>query len=77
LTGFEYASGPDGSITWFVNNTPSWQITAAALGPNDETEIGQRLISVEPMAINLNLAISNAFRTFPPLPLLLPVPYLP
>ncbi|GAA5850463.1 hypothetical protein JCM8547_001883 [Rhodosporidiobolus lusitaniae] len=61
--GFEYTPGADGVITWFVNNTPSWQITAAAMGPNAETEIGQRLVSVEPMSINLNLALSNAFQT--------------
>ncbi|BGP16403.1 hypothetical protein JCM10213v2_004405 [Rhodosporidiobolus nylandii] len=60
---FEYEPGPDGKITWFVNDTASWQITAAALGPDPDTEIGQRLISVEPMAINLNLAISQAFQT--------------
>ncbi|GAA6038149.1 hypothetical protein JCM8097_005760 [Rhodosporidiobolus ruineniae] len=59
---FEYEPGADGKITWAINNTPTWQITAGAMGPNDETEIGQRLVSVEPMAINLNLAISKAFQ---------------
>ncbi|GAA5821408.1 hypothetical protein JCM3770_003509 [Rhodotorula araucariae] len=50
---FEYEPGPDGVISWAVNNTPTWQITAGAFGPNPETEIGQRL---------LNLAISKAFQ---------------
>jgi energy-coupling factor transporter transmembrane protein EcfT len=64
---FEYSSGPDGSITWFVNDEPTWTLEAAALGPDDSvngTQVSQRLLSVEPMSININLAISNAFRTF-------------
>ncbi|GAA5896001.1 hypothetical protein JCM8208_007502 [Rhodotorula glutinis] len=60
--GFEYEPGPDGVITWAVNRTPTWQITAGAMGPNDETGVGQRLVSEEPMAININLAISKAFQ---------------
>ncbi|KPV74637.1 glycoside hydrolase family 16 protein [Rhodotorula graminis WP1] len=60
--GFEYEPGPNGVITWAVNRTPTWQITAGAMGLNDETEIGQRLVSMEPMAININLAISKAFQ---------------
>ncbi|GAA5894392.1 uncharacterized protein JCM6883_003809 [Sporobolomyces salmoneus] len=61
--GFEYEPGPDGRITWFVNDTASWRILASAMGPNEETQIGQRLISTEPMSININLAISKAFQT--------------
>ncbi|GAA5996533.1 uncharacterized protein JCM10292_003034 [Rhodotorula paludigena] len=59
---FEYEPGPAGKITWFVNSTPSWQFMASAMGPNAETQIGQRLVSEEPMSINLNLAISPAFQ---------------
>ncbi|GAA6001293.1 hypothetical protein JCM10207_006594, partial [Rhodosporidiobolus poonsookiae] len=59
---FEYEPGPNGAVHWAINNTPTWSITAAAIGPNAETEIGQRLISVEPMSININLAISPAFQ---------------
>ncbi|GAA5874455.1 hypothetical protein JCM16303_005859 [Sporobolomyces ruberrimus] len=61
--GFEYSPGPDGQITWFVNDTSSWRILASAIGPNEETQIGQRLISEEPMSITINLAISKAFQT--------------
>ncbi|BGP48265.1 hypothetical protein JCM10450v2_004137 [Rhodotorula kratochvilovae] len=50
---FEYEPGADGVISWAVNSIPTWQITAGAFGPNNETEIGQRLI---------NLAISKAFQ---------------
>ncbi|GAA5825917.1 hypothetical protein JCM5353_004553 [Sporobolomyces roseus] len=60
--GFEYEPGTDGQITWFVNETASWRILASAIGPNEETQIGQRLISEEPMAITINLAISKAFQ---------------
>lgn len=38
-----------GRITWAVNGTPSWQLNAAAIGPNPDSEIGQRLISEETM----------------------------
>ncbi|GAA5986587.1 hypothetical protein JCM5350_008308 [Sporobolomyces pararoseus] len=61
--GFEYEPGSNGQITWFVNDTASWRILASALGPNEETGISQRLISEEPMSININLAISKAFQT--------------
>lgn len=54
---------PTGRITWAVNNTPSWEIHASAIGPNADTQIGQRLISEEPMSIVLNLGISNSFQT--------------
>ncbi|GAA6014692.1 hypothetical protein JCM11491_000195 [Sporobolomyces phaffii] len=60
--GFEYEPGPTGRITWFVNETSSWRILASAIGPNADVQIGQRLISEEPMSITINLAISNAFQ---------------
>lgn len=52
-TGFEYEPGPDGRITWFVNDTASWRILASAIGPNQQTGIGQRLIATEPLVSNL------------------------
>jgi beta-glucanase (GH16 family) len=60
--GVEYDPGPDGRITWSVNNTPSWQLNADAIGPESQTQISQRLISEEPMSITLNLAISESFQ---------------
>lgn len=47
--GYEYDPGADGRITWAYKNQPTWQINAAAMPPNAGTQIGQRLISVEPM----------------------------
>lgn len=60
--GFEYEPGSDGRITWAVNATPSWELSAAAMGPNADAQIGQRLVSEEPMSIILNLAISEKFQ---------------
>ena len=51
--GFEYWSDQnnpqDGYITWYSNGQPTWQMTAATIGPNSLSEVSQRLISVEPM----------------------------
>ena len=51
--GFEYWSNldnpQDGYITWYSNGQPSWKMTAATVGPNSESQVGQRLISQEPM----------------------------
>lgn len=32
-----------------MNGTQTWQLNANAMGPNADTEIAQRLISMEPM----------------------------
>ena len=61
FSGFEYEPGPDGQITWFVNETASWRILASAIGPNEETQIGQRLISEEPMVCQCPFALLSAF----------------
>lgn len=55
--GYEYDPGDNGRITWAVNGTPSWQMNAAALEPNEEAMISQRVVSTEPMALTLNLAM--------------------
>nr|CDI53898.1 related to KRE6-glucan synthase subunit [Melanopsichium pennsylvanicum 4] len=39
-----------GSITWFLDGKPTWTLSGQALGPNQFTEIGQRLIPTEPVA---------------------------
>lgn len=59
--GFEYepSEGKTGSIQWMINNTRTWKIYDTAFGPSAEAEIGQRKVSVEPMSINLNLAMST------------------
>lgn len=59
--GMEYHPGgsADSNITWAVNGTETWTMKASAMGPNSGTEIGQRLVSEEPMAIIMNLAIST------------------
>ncbi|KZT57876.1 glycoside hydrolase family 16 protein [Calocera cornea HHB12733] len=59
--GFEIQPGDDGYITWVSNGQPSWTLHAAAIGPNADTKIGQRLIPEEPMYIIANLGISPSF----------------
>ena len=39
----------EGFMTWQVGSRETWTLNAAAVGPNAETEIGQRLVSQEPM----------------------------
>ncbi|KAJ7741112.1 beta-glucan synthesis-associated [Mycena metata] len=65
--GFEYWSDPSdpssGQVTWMVDGTPSAQMGAAVVGPDNQNStdagIGQRLIPVEPMSIIMNLGISH------------------
>ncbi|WVQ63753.1 uncharacterized protein L199_001906 [Kwoniella botswanensis] len=59
--GFEYAPGADGYITWINNAKKAWTIRGAAMGPNDEAMVGQRLVSEEPMYLIINLGISENF----------------
>lgn len=51
--GFEYnpSRGDDGYITWMVDGERTWSITNAALAPNEESQVGQRIIPEEPMVI--------------------------
>lgn len=39
----------DGYVTWYSNGQKSWQMTAATIGPNSLSQVGQRLVSQEPM----------------------------
>ncbi|GAA6003892.1 hypothetical protein JCM10207_006455 [Rhodosporidiobolus poonsookiae] len=64
--GFEYDPTPSSGeayITWTSDGAPDWTLYASAVGPNSNTQVGQRLISREPMSIVLNLGISDAFQT--------------
>ncbi|PLW11627.1 hypothetical protein PCANC_05828 [Puccinia coronata f. sp. avenae] len=61
--GYEYTTGPKGSITWSAGDTATWSMSPSAVGPNTVTQISQRVVSEEPMYIILNLAISEAFET--------------
>ncbi|KAJ9479565.1 putative Beta-glucan synthesis-associated protein KRE6 (putative) [Pseudozyma hubeiensis] len=51
-----------GSITWFVNGQATWTLQGASLRPNPATEIGQRIIPTEPMALVINLALSDGYQ---------------
>ncbi|GAA5954848.1 hypothetical protein JCM3765_007791 [Sporobolomyces pararoseus] len=63
--GFEYEPSEGdkaGHIQWAINGTETWRLNDNAMGPSPEAGIGQRKVSVEPMYINLNLAISYKFQ---------------
>jgi hypothetical protein len=53
--GFEYSSDSSdrskGYITWVSNGVKSWTMKAGIVGPNSKTEVGQRIVSEEPMAL--------------------------
>lgn len=59
--GYEYDPGADGRITWAYKGQPTWQINAAAMLPNAGTQIGQRLISVEPMYMYVDVLFFSVF----------------
>ncbi|KAJ9109008.1 hypothetical protein QFC21_000334 [Naganishia friedmannii] len=44
----------DNYITWVANGKPSWTLPAEAIGPDTGADIGQRLISEEPMYMIMN-----------------------
>jgi len=63
---FEYwADEQDASstyITWYANGQTTWTATAASVGADSQTQISNRLISVEPMSIIMNLGMSPSFQ---------------
>ncbi|THH28900.1 hypothetical protein EUX98_g5283 [Antrodiella citrinella] len=70
ILGFEYWANPsspeDGFITWYSDGVPTVRMGAAAVGPDQgdgSAEISKRLIPEEPMAIILNLGISDSWQT--------------
>ncbi|OCH84874.1 beta-glucan synthesis-associated [Obba rivulosa] len=67
--GFEYFSDPKdpttGFITWQSNGAQTYRLGAGAVGPDqgvNGSQISQRLISVEPMSIILNLGMSSSWQ---------------
>jgi beta-glucanase (GH16 family) len=56
---FEYEPGSQGQVTWFVGNSSTWKFDARAMGPNGN--VGQRVVSQEPMSIVLNFGMSSGF----------------
>ncbi|KAL1411164.1 hypothetical protein Q8F55_002114 [Vanrija albida] len=62
IYGFEYLPDRDnGYITWISDNKKAWTVRASAMGPNARAQVGQRIISEEPMYIIINLGISENF----------------
>ncbi|KAK4505227.1 hypothetical protein PRZ48_003190 [Zasmidium cellare] len=58
---FEYVPGgdKDSHITWFVGDDEMMKFDARAVGPNGN--VGQRLVSEEPMSMVLNLGFSHSW----------------
>lgn len=56
---FEYKTGGDGFITWYVGDAETWTMDARASGPNGN--IGTRVIPEEPLTIIANFGMSNSF----------------
>ena len=56
---FEYKTGKNGFITWYVGDDKTWTMKAPATRPNGN--VGTRVIPEEPMAIIANFGMSNSF----------------
>jgi beta-glucanase (GH16 family) len=56
---FEYKTGGDGYITWYVGDDETWTMDPRATGPNGN--IGARVIPEEPLSIIANFGMSNSF----------------
>ena len=67
--GFEYWSDQnnpqDGYVTWYSNGQPSWQMTAATVGPNSLSEVSQRLVSQEPMVSHFCVHLKSSCLILP------------
>ncbi|KAH6912798.1 beta-glucan synthesis-associated protein [Coprinopsis sp. MPI-PUGE-AT-0042] len=64
--GYELWSDPNnrdaGHITWFSDGKPAWTLHPEAIGPNNRTRVGQRIISEEPMYMLFNVGMAPNFQ---------------
>lgn len=56
---FDYKTGKNGWISWYVGQDKTWTFEAPSTRPNGN--IGTRVIPEEPMAIIANFGMSNSF----------------
>lgn len=56
---FDYKTGKNGFITWYVGDDKTWTFKAPSTRPNGN--IGTRVIPEEPLAIIANFGMSNSF----------------
>ncbi|KAH9875112.1 hypothetical protein J1614_004601 [Plenodomus biglobosus] len=56
---FDYKTGKDGWITWYVGDDKTWTFRPESTRPNGN--IGARVIPEEPMTIIANFGMSNSF----------------
>lgn len=57
--GFDYKTGKNGWISWYVGDEKTWTFRAPSTRPNGN--IGPRVIPEEPMALIANFGMSNSF----------------
>ncbi|USP80931.1 glycoside hydrolase family 16 protein [Curvularia clavata] len=56
---FDYKTGGDGYITWYVGQDKTWTMRAPSVRPNGN--VGTRIIPEEPLSIIANFGMSNSF----------------
>ncbi len=56
---FEYKTGNDGYITWYVGNDKTWSMQAPGIRANGN--VGARVIPQEPLSIIANFGMSDTF----------------
>ncbi|EJD51359.1 glycoside hydrolase family 16 protein [Auricularia subglabra TFB-10046 SS5] len=65
IYGFEFWADPDDPsrsfVHWVSDGERSHSVYGTAVGPDPSVGVGQRLVAAEPMAIILNLALSDSF----------------
>ncbi|KAJ1925485.1 hypothetical protein IWQ60_004534 [Tieghemiomyces parasiticus] len=59
--GFQYNTGKEGDITWFVGGKPTWGMGHGVVGPNSISGVDQRVVPEEPMYIIFNLGMAPGF----------------
>ncbi|KAL6308456.1 glycoside hydrolase family 16 protein [Sparassis latifolia] len=64
--GYEWYSNPNdrgaGYIQWYAGGAETWRLTPQTIGPDNQTQISQRIVPEEPMYIILNLGMSPSFQ---------------
>ena len=59
IYAFEYSTGDNGDVVWYVGDEPVWRVHANALKENGN--VGKRIIPEEPMSVIANFGMSSGF----------------
>ena len=52
----------NGKVVWYLDGKAVWQVNPTAFPARPDMDIGQRIVPTEPMAIIMNLAVSDGFQ---------------